>query len=102
MTCVSALRQPPSLPILPVRLLFNQPRPEQHIDALLDRRALVVAHVHRARQLDEIAIEALFGLLVADAILDVPQPLVDLLQRAHIDRKSTRLNSSHDQISYAV
>src|SRR2546430_4422816 len=25
-----------------------------------------------------------------------------LLQRSHIDRKSTRLNSSHSQISYAV
>src|SRR5207253_747176 len=74
----------PVLAVLPVRLLFDEARTELYVDALLDGRALVVAHVHRARQLDEIPIEALFGLLVADAILDVPQPLVDLLQRALI------------------
>src|SRR3981081_2478873 len=63
------------LAVLPVRLLFDEARTELYVDALLDGRALVVAHVHRARQLDEIPIEALFGLLVADAILDVPPPL---------------------------
>src|ERR1700732_2683653 len=85
MTCVYALQQPPCLPVLLVRLLFDQPRSELQIDALLDRRALVIGHVHRARQLDEIPIEALFGFLVPDAILDVPQALVDVLQRALIE-----------------
>src|ERR1700724_3129441 len=82
MTCVSALQQPPCVPVLLVRLLFDQPRSELQIDALLDRRALVIGHVHRARQLDEIPMEALCGCLVPDAILDVPQALVDVLQRA--------------------
>src|SRR6202023_2992350 len=90
MTCVSALQQPPCVPVLLVRLLFDQPRSQLQIDALLDRRALVIGQVHRTRQLDEIAIEALFGFLVAGAILDVPQALVDVLQRALIEREVAR------------
>src|SRR3984893_13420789 len=74
------------LAVLPVRLLLDEARTELYVDALLDRGALVVGQVHRARQLDKIAIEALFGFLVADAILDVPQALVDVLQRALIER----------------
>src|SRR5688572_30959885 len=31
-----------------------------------------------------------------------PRPLVAVAARAGLDRKSTRLNSSHSQISYAV
>src|SRR2546423_2070712 len=90
MTCICARPDLPGLPIWLVRLLFDEPRSQLQIDALLDRRALVIAPVHRARQLDEIAIEALLGLLVADAILDVPQPLVDVLQRALIGRDVLR------------
>src|SRR6267154_2456577 len=67
-----------------VGLLLDEARPELQIDALLDRGALVVADVHGARQLDEIAIEALLRLLVADAVLDIPQSLVDVLERALI------------------
>src|SRR4051812_13995713 len=51
-----------------VGLLLDDPRPELHIDALLDGRALVVLDVHRARQLDESRVERLRALLVANVI----------------------------------
>src|SRR3990167_5928983 len=43
------------------------------------------------------------GLPVAEALFQIARPFVDLMmdERA-VDRKSTRLNSSHSQISYAV
>src|SRR2546428_7843244 len=39
---------------------------------------------------------------VAEATSKVPPPLPRVARLAEPDRKSTRLNSSHDQISYAV
>src|SRR2546430_3357853 len=49
--------------------------------------------------------EALRQLLqhdVAIILLDVQMPVLDGFETATLDRKSTRLNSSHSQISYAV
>src|SRR5690606_40876082 len=42
----------------------------------------------------------LFGLQSEDDLIGLP--LLDLLQPEDLDRKSTRLNSSHVKISYAV
>ena len=59
----------PELPsaVLLVGLFLDQPRAELQVDALLDRGALVVGDVDRARELDEVAVEGLPRFLVADA-----------------------------------
>src|SRR5579862_7655519 len=87
-TAASAIRSASA--VLLVGLLLDQPRAEQGVDALLDGGTLVVGQVDRARQLDEVAVEALLGLLVADAVLDVPQPLVDVLQGTLLDAELVR------------
>src|SRR5256886_7685126 len=62
-----------------------EPRDRDH-----ERRARHVRHAHLVAELDR---RGLAAVLTADADLEVgPRP----------DRKSTRLNSSHSQISYAV
>src|SRR5688572_21640238 len=81
--------------VLLVGLLFDDGRAQQGVDALLDRRALVVGEVHGAGQLDEFFREALGAFLVADLVLDDPQFLVDLgefgFRRAEIHRGGPRL-----------
>src|SRR5262249_13551693 len=66
----------------PIGLLFDDSRPELHVDALLDGGMLVIEDVDRARELDEVAVEGLQGLLVADSVFDIPEPLVHLVQGA--------------------
>src|SRR5438270_4541300 len=88
-----AIGQPAACPRYNVRLavwliglLFDEPGSELEVHALLDGGALVVGDVDLACQLDEFAVERLLRLLAADAILDVPQALVHLLQRALVLR----------------
>src|SRR6185312_13391303 len=65
-----------------VGLFLDDSRAKREIHALLDDCALVVVHVDRAGQLDEVAVEHLLGFFLADPILDIPQALVDIVQRA--------------------
>src|SRR5206468_9975492 len=69
------IRRPPSSTLFPYTTLFRSQRLQPHHVLEVHRRAVVNPLEPLARQ-----------------------PLHQLLQ----DRKSTRLNSSHDQISYAV
>src|SRR4029079_9590899 len=46
----------------------------------LDRRTAVVRPVDAARQLDELGVERALRLLLAQAVLDLPQREVDLFQ----------------------
>src|SRR5258708_10808562 len=57
----------------------------------------------RSSQLDEMKsmLETVLGVELDDIDMNSPDEVLDRLQ-AHIDRKSTRLNSSHQIISYAV
>ena len=75
-TRCSAERRGARLLVWPVGLLFDEPRAELQIDALLDRGALIVRDVDGARELDEVAVEALRASLSRMPVLDVPQPLV--------------------------
>src|SRR2546430_11519715 len=70
------IRRPPRSTLFPYTTLFRSTVPER----------LTLA---RAQQLDSVAF---LTLLVAD----------EVQRRDQQDRKSTRLNSSHSQISYAV
>src|SRR5580658_7272419 len=63
-----------------VGFLFDDGGVELAVDAMLDRRALVVADIDRAGKLDERSIEALLRLMLADAIFDIPELRIHLLQ----------------------
>src|SRR2546422_3879762 len=82
------IRRPPRSTLFPYTTLFRS-------RALLDERPAVVGvrHVPADRE------------VVAHAVLTL-QPhgraLVVVVRPDHVDRKSTRLNSSHGYISYAV
>ena len=49
--------------------------------------ALNTANVDRARQLDECSVEAACGLMLADAILDVPERRVDVFESGEFGRE---------------
>src|SRR3989440_2469058 len=90
------IRRPPRSTLFPYTTLFRSSKlqPFQVVTARLDRRE----RVGRLIVLDE---------RVADAGLVFPREDLLPVDRSgadvhHLDRKSTRLNSSHDQISYAV
>src|SRR2546428_4819449 len=77
------IRRPPRSTLFPYTTLFRSDPPDRG-----EQR--VVLHVPRA-DLEDV------GVLLDDVDLEY----ADILQ-VGTDRKSTRLNSSHDQISYAV
>src|SRR6185437_15412981 len=77
-------------PVGAVGLLFDERGAERKVDAPLDGRALIVAQVDRARQLDECRVEAAGCLVLADSILDVPEGRVDLLERGDLGGESAR------------
>src|SRR5688572_32135531 len=77
------LRRPPRSTLFPYTTLFRSPRIDKHsIGGVGDKVSLVLA-----------PLVSLFGVAV---------PMVSGRGLGHTDRKSTRLNSSHSQISYAV
>src|SRR5256886_10684884 len=72
------------------------------VDAI--ERARLEREVEDARLLDPARVRVVPGIEPQRPLGDVDgghsKPLVEA--RVHLDRKSTRLNSSHSQISYAV
>src|SRR5205085_12029175 len=98
------LRRPPGSPLFPYTTLFRS------VDAVIQPDALLIdgaAHGfdrrhHDAAQLQRMLIQAQAAGHDARDIDDVVDDLRLRLGVALEDRKSTRLNSSHSQISYAV
>src|SRR5688572_32462229 len=91
------LRRPPRSTLFPYTTLF---RSEGRF-AVLERFAHVaaeqVAHVLEVAD-DHVVIQPKFG----PNLLDLPGLCLGVVRNGVLDRKSTRLNSSHSQISYAV
>src|SRR2546428_3705757 len=88
------IRRPPRSTLFPYTTLFRST--DSAVGLLRDDNSAgsgpqnVGFHIDHAVKLD-------------DAIGDVKRAGGNVLERGeHADRKSTRLNSSHDQISYAV
>src|SRR5438874_8789260 len=77
---------PPRSTLFPYTTLFRSRRDPQEVAARLDPRA-------------ELAQLCRHG---GDAIRFLHAPAADIADREGKDRKSTRLNSSHVEISYAV
>src|SRR2546430_13084488 len=99
------IRAPPSLPLFPYNP-FSDPHAEPVLEHALplDQPQLALArlelqlHVadeHRARAVEHARLRAEDALHRGDEVRR-------RIQRVFGDRKSTRLNSSHSQISYAV
>src|SRR5688572_32483116 len=95
------LRRPPRPPPFPYTTLFRStptPTPEQEV-----RRLYEEAEARVAKAAERVVSRDSFGELLAQvtenavALTRIANEGMDLL-----DRKSTRLNSSHSQISYAV
>src|SRR3712207_8209868 len=93
------IRRPPRSTLFPYTTLFRSVLPEVVGGVLQDRvdAVLVVALLH----------EVFHHRIVLLALLVVPGARLgddpaDVADRVHQDRKSTRLNSSHANISYAV
>src|SRR2546427_6490184 len=83
------IRRPPRSTLFPYTTLFRSGVLRHGDDRAADEGALDVRDVGAAKRAEHVARP-----LVARV------PLVS--RRRHRDRKSTRLNSSHSQISYAV
>src|SRR5690606_39450448 len=85
------IRPPPWSPLFPYTTLFRSPAPR----ALGEPHAVAAEHLALVREVDRRQLDAL--------ALDVA-PHVELgpVGDREQDRKSTRLNSSHVKISYAV
>src|SRR5256886_11348976 len=77
------IRRPPRSTLFPYTTLFRSPMLES---------ALPVVRAPDGR----------FHAVPFNYITDVQFIRTDIFRRAGVDRKSTRLNSSHSQISYAV
>src|SRR3712207_7404823 len=90
------IRRPPRSTLFPYTTLFRS----EYAKALgVDTDALLVSQPDTGEQALEIA-----DMLIRSGALDiiVIDSVAALVPRAEIDRKSTRLNSSHANISYAV
>src|SRR3712207_7594199 len=91
------IRRPPRSTLFPYTTLFRSGRRAAHLPA----HALVRA-VDLCGHLLQLAGDLHQPGAVAEVVLDLPDDRVHGVGRELQDRKSTRLNSSHANISYAV
>src|SRR5207249_12017936 len=101
LTCILRLPAPPSSTLFPYTTLFRSNRVADAAAARMQH------HPHAARlveaNLDEVVAAAERAELVSPpGVLPHPLLYAGVLLQNSLDRKSTRLNSSHVSISYAV
>src|SRR5689334_23801991 len=89
------IRRPPRSTLFPYTTLFRSLVDAHHVDLVLheDRHARLRVDLHALH------LRAIDAVLLAERIEVARARLAD---RGREDRKSTRLNSSHSSISYAV
>src|SRR3712207_8247804 len=87
------IRRPPRSTLFPYTTLFRSDdvQPRRHAAVGVPGRVVHLVHHHRQRRLELLA-----------ELPRRPQPLLERRRLLDRDRKSTRLNSSHANISYAV
>src|SRR2546430_8031351 len=93
------IRRPPRSTLFPYTTLFRSlgHRPGHRGALQCAERVLAVLHEDVADRLARLGLDAGVSVQECDA-----QPLRQRRPDSGLDRKSTRLNSSHSQISYAV
>src|SRR5688572_31400073 len=90
------LRRPPTSTLFPYTTLFRSLSDVIHYLHVRDRNWVVIKTAMQRRRM-------LFNsIIVFGYCVQFPTILTELLLFSVEDRKSTRLNSSHSQISYAV
>src|SRR2546427_1460532 len=87
------IRRPPRSTLFPYTTLFRSRRPLWRLHRAGEDRHVSVVAIERDRQFHASGPENLRADLIE---------LTNSRGHSHGDRKSTRLNSSHSQISYAV
>src|SRR2546430_12610982 len=95
------IRRPPRSTLFPYTTLFRSPDDlgfRQADQRRVDRQPLPPLHARLGRQVSH----ALEGLDVLGPAIGIPGKVDRRGPDEDVDRKSTRLNSSHSQISYAV
>src|SRR3712207_8555819 len=90
------IRRPPRSTLVPYTTLFRSKRVVIGQDAMLER--VLVALLAGGHVL----LEGVPGLAKTLTVRTLAQALGGTFRRVQLDRKSTRLNSSHANISYAV
>src|SRR2546427_7837636 len=86
------IRRPPRSTLFPYTTLFRSQLADVGLDPARDEVGDVVAQAHALVR----------GLLLDDGHAGLEVGRLDVGDQPPLDRKSTRLNSSHSQISYAV
>src|SRR2546430_9013573 len=98
------IRRPPRSPLFPYTTLFRSGRGERVLGLVEPVLFEQGAPEHELRAPDLVQIVLVAGRL--EQLEGMPRLLLRLVDIARaqvdLDRKSTRLNSSHSQISYAV
>src|SRR4051794_41705526 len=96
---------PPSSTLFPYTTLFRSVRQrlrDNRITGLRDSAHRGVPDVHGCRRRVDRSSDVELGDVAGLLRLDERQPCTSGTPRCALDRKSTRLNSSHPSISYAV
>src|SRR3712207_9105518 len=101
------IRRPPRSTLFPYTTLFRAglARRARRRDDAAGRDPGSLRPAVAARLLEERVTRVLSGTpyrFAGQLVIDAPRDLTDGCTRKRIDRKSTRLNSSHANISYAV
>src|SRR2546430_11420851 len=98
------IRRPPRSTLFPYTTLFRSREPGGRHEAITIQPEISSAEPQDAERLGVLHADLPAGLLGLgrQPLLEEPELVVGDLARAERDRKSTRLNSSHSHISYAV
>src|SRR2546430_11553530 len=92
------IRRPPRSTLFPYTTLFRSLSSSSNVSIVLDSQIGPIAN----RQSSDLSLQSSYSPVVkpTEGSAESLEPFID--DRPSEDRKSTRLNSSHSQISYAV
>src|SRR2546421_4144429 len=90
------IRRPPRSTLFPYTTLFRSKKKSLLLEYWAPKvaaKTVVIKSRHGGKAAQ--FLQSIEGVIISVLVIDISEPV-------KLDRKSTRLNSSHDQISYAV